>query len=213
MIDLYIVGAGGLGRGLADALMYDSKNHIEEEFGKIYFVDDSKVNTEVNGVFAKFDLNDFIGFEKECLVINAIGSPKAREEIQIKLNSNPYFRFPNYIDEDVKLYKHVNIGVGNIITRGVVLSTNIDISDFNLIHFNCTVGHDVKMGNYNCIYPLSSLSGYTGLGNGNMIGTGSCSLPQTKLEDYVNVGANSLIKGKYETGVTVVGSPAERTEE
>lgn len=212
MPDLYIVGAGGLGRGLADALLYDKKNHIEKEFNEIYFVDDNVVSTEVNGVLVQFNLDEFLKIEKECLVINAIGSPKTRKDIQNKLNSNPYFKFPNYIDEDVKLYKHVNIGQGNIVTRGAVLSTNINIGDFNLIHFNCTLGHDVEIGNFNCIYPLSSLSGYTILGDGNMIGTGSCSLPQTILENHINVGANSLLKGKYQTGITVLGSPAERID-
>lgn len=208
MPDLYLIGAGGLGRGLADALMYDDSEHIEEEFNNLYFVDDNNLYNKVNGITIRYTINEFLNLTEECLVINAIGTPILREKLQKKMNRNNKFSFPNYIDTNVKIYPHVNIGKGNIITRGVVLSTNIEIGNFNVIHFNCTVGHDVKIGDFNCIYPLTSLSGYTVLGSCNMIGTGSASLPQSKVENYVNIGANSLIKGEYESNITVAGSPA-----
>ncbi|MFP3470748.1 hypothetical protein R0J90_11965, partial [Micrococcus sp. SIMBA_144] len=97
--------------------------------------------------------------------------------------------------------------------RGAVLSTNISIGNHNLIHFNCSIGHDVSMGDYNCIYPLTSLSGYTSLGNENMIGTGTSTLPSCKIENRVNVGAHSLLKGDYESDITVFGAPAERKKD
>src|SRR5690625_279108 len=145
MLDLYIVGAGGLGRGLADALSYDNKKNIKEEYENIYFIDDNNMGKKVNDVYIKYNIDDFVKFGKECLVINALGTASAKKEVQNKLNSNPNFIFPNYIDHQVKIYKHITLGKGNIITQGVVFSTNIDIGDFSLIHFNCTVGHDVKM--------------------------------------------------------------------
>lgn len=212
MRDLYIVGSGGLGRGLVDALVYDDGSHITEEFNNIFFVDDNTVGESINGIKVILNIDELSNITVKCFVLNTIGEPSIREKIQKKLNGNPHLEFPNYIDSDVKLYGHVNIGQGNIITRGSVLSTNINIGDFNLIHFNCTIGHDVNMNNYNCIYPLVSLSGFTTLGNCNMIGTGSSSLPQSVLKDYVRVGANSLISGRYESNITIIGTPAKRID-
>lgn len=212
MRDLYIVGSGGLGRGLVDALIHDNGDHINEEFNNIYFVDDNTTGEYINGIKVRFNIEDLINITSKCLVINALGEPRIREKIQKKLNLNPHFEFPNYIDSDVKLYNNVHLGTGNIITRGAVLSTNINIGDFNLIHFNSTIGHDVTMNDYNCVYPLVSLSGYTKLGNCNMIGMCSSSLPQSVLNDYVRVGANSLISGEYASNITIVGTPAERID-
>lgn len=208
MHDLYIVGAGGLGRGLADALLYDNKAHIKEEFDNIYFVDDNNVNTKLNGTLVRYNIDDFINVSKECLVINAIGRPSSRKTIQNKLNSNPSFIFPNYIDSDVKVYPHVTLGEGNIITRGAVLSTNIEIGDFNVIHFNCTIGHDVKMGDYNCVYPLTSLSGYFVMGDSNMVGTNSSTLSNVKLGNENNIGASALLTKSISNSKTMIGSPA-----
>lgn len=210
MRDLYVVGAGGLGRGLADSLIYDNKAHIKEKFNKIYFVDDNAVGEFINGIEVRFTIDDLINNTESSLVINALGEPRVREKVQRKLNKSTYLEYPNYIDNDVKIYRNVNLGKGNIITRGVVFSTNISIGDFNLIHFNTTIGHDIIMRNYNCVYPLVSLSGYTSLGNCNMIGTGSSSLPQSSLKDNVRVGANTLISGEYDSNLTIVGSPGER---
>ncbi|WP_166626735.1 acetyltransferase [Jeotgalicoccus sp. S0W5] len=208
MVNLYIVGSGGLGRGLADALIFDNHKQIEDEFNNIYFVDDNTRGMFINDLEVKMNIDELCDFNEKCLVINALGEPKVRKNIQKRLLSNRNLIFPNYIDSDVKLYKNTQIGKGNIITRGVVLSTNIEIGDFNLIHFNCTIGHDVKIENYNCIYPLVSLSGYTSVGSGNMIGTGSSSLLGSCLNNFVKVGANSLIRGNYESNITIVGSPA-----
>lgn len=208
MPNLYIVGSGGLGRGLADALIYDNHAHINQEFKNIYFVDDKSKGLYINEIEVKFSIEDLVNFREESLVINAIGEPKMREKIQTKLSSNKMLKFPNYIDCGVKIYRNNIIGEGNIITKGVVLSTNIVIGNFNLVHFNTTIGHDVKMKDFNCIYPLVSLSGYTTIGNGNMIGTNSSSLPASTMKDYIRVGANSLIKGNYESNITILGSPA-----
>lgn len=208
MRDLYVVGSGGLGRGLVDALIYDNGDHITEEFNNIYFVDDNTTGEYINGIKVRFNIEELLNITDKCLVINALGEPRIREKIQEKLNTNPHLEFPNYIDSDVKLYGNVSIGKGNIISRGVVFSTNINVGDFNLIHYNSTIGHDISMKNYNCIYPLVSLSGYTKLGNCNMVGTGSSSLPESTLGDYVRVGANALISGSYNSNTTVIGSPA-----
>ncbi|KIH71418.1 hypothetical protein [Salinicoccus roseus] len=208
MVDLYIVGAGGLGRGLADALIYDNGESIEESFGDIYFIDDYQVNKTINGILVKKSIVDFINTKTECLVLNAIGEPKLRRKVQNQLSDNTLFKFPNFIDKDVKIYNNIILGEGNIVTRGVVFSTNIEIGDFNLIHFNCTIGHDVKIGNYNCIYPLTSISGYTELGNENMLGTNSSTLPSVILGNDIIVGANSLVNKNFLNEKKIYGSPA-----
>src|SRR5690625_6945104 len=66
---------------------------------------------------------------------------------------------------------------GNIISNGVSLSTNIHINDFNLIHYNCSIGHDVLMGSYNSIFPLAAISGYTSLADGIEVGTTAAIIP------------------------------------
>ena len=47
----------------------------------------------------------------------------------------------------------IRIGRGNIICAGCVLSINVKMNDFNVIDWNCTVGHD---GDFKRLYYLIS---------------------------------------------------------
>lgn len=207
-MNLYIIGAGGLGRGLAESLIEEKKRGVCcIDYETIFFVDDIKVHSNVNNIYVKYNTTEFNNIEEECLVLNAIGTPLERENIQKKLLKKANFIFPNYIDSDVRTYPSIIMGQGNIITRGVIFSSNIVIGDFNLLHFGCTIGHDVKIGNFNCVYPQCAISGYTIISHSNIFGANTVTLPKVSIRNKNVVGANSFINKNILSNRKLVGSP------
>lgn len=209
MSNIYIVGAGGLGRGLAESLLLEmEKNKIEKN--EIYFIDDNFVGKTINGVDVIDSVDNFTkNTNHKSVVYNAIGEPNSRYNVQQKLEKNNLFDFPNFIPSSVFLPPSLILGKGNIISRGTVLSANVEIGDFNLIHYNSSIGHDLKIKSYNCIYPLASLSGYVEIGNCNMVGAGSVFLPQVKIGDFNKIGANSTVTKDFGQSNVLIGTPAK----
>lgn len=159
--DIIIVGAGGLGRGLIDLIDIINKTG-KDNLRLLGFVDDTEM-TKINGINYLGNIDYLVNYQKEISVVIALGTPIIKKKVYEKLSTNPYIKYPNLIHPDVELSAYNYLGIGNIISKGVVLSTNIQVNDFNLIHYNCSIGHDVLIGSYASIFPLSSISGYVSI--------------------------------------------------
>jgi len=205
---IIIYGTGGLGRGIVDLI--DSINkYLEVHWDICGFVDDNETRSEINGLQVLGGSNYLLNYQKEINVVLAFGSPKVKEKIYNTLSFKKNIYFPNLIHPSVEISEHNQFGKGNIISKGVALSTNITISDFNLIHYNCSIGHDVSMGNYNSVFPLVALSGYDKLGNCVEIGTNTAAIPNISIEDNAIVGAGSTIIKNVRKNSRVVGVPGK----
>lgn len=141
MKDIYIIGASGFGREVAWL--------IEElnEWNIAGFIDDNEEiqNTLINDIPVAGGISFLSGVDKEINVVIAIGNPVIREKIVSILESNPNIIFPNIIAKGVRISKYIQLGHGNIICTGAVLTTNIKIGNFNHINLSCTVGHDAEL--------------------------------------------------------------------
>jgi sugar O-acyltransferase (sialic acid O-acetyltransferase NeuD family) len=147
-------------------------------------------------------------------VVIGIGNPHLRQRLSEKLRSNPALSFPNLIHPSVELdSKLVQVGVGNMITQGVVLTCDIVLGDFNLLNWNVTVGHDCRIGSYNVINPGSSVSGHVTIGDACLVGTGARILEGRTMADGVKLGAGAVLTRSTPTsGGTYLGVPARRRD-
>lgn len=200
----YIFGTGGFAKEVSWCLVENKKR-------KITFVDVEETDRTING-FPVISEKTFLEINnqknKKCFI--AVGSPNVRYKIYEKIKNLPNICFPNLIDNKVKINKQFNLlGFGNIICRGVVVTTNITIGNFNHFNLNTTIGHDVEIKNFCTFSPGSNISGCTKIGNMCFFGTNSVLLENLKIIDSTTIGAGAVVtKDLVEPGV-YVGIPAK----
>lgn len=209
-LDLFIIGTSGLAKEAAqlarridpDAAIWSNIHYVTNDpsllgqarpFGVVNALDDVLHNRRVPTDVA-------IG----------IGHPKIRRQVAASLRTNIHLRFPNLVHPRVELDSNfVRIGVGNMITQGVVLTCDIALGDFNLLNWNVTVGHDCRIGSYNVINPGSNVSGNVTLGDACLIGTGARILEGRHIADDVTLGAGAVLTKSVTTpGEVYIGIPA-----
>jgi len=97
--------------------------------------------------------------------------------------------------------------------KTLCITTNITIGRQVHINIDCTLGHDVSIGDFTTLAPGVHVSGYVHIGSRVYIGTGAVFVHGTESEpliigDCVTVGAGACVTSSIEVGQTVVGVPA-----
>ena len=208
MKKIAIYGAGGFGREVACLIRII--NEQSPEWDLIGFFDDGiekGTNNEYGVVLGGID--EVNSYPEELAIVISIASPKIVEKIVGNVTSSKIY-YPNIISPDV-IYldkDNVNIGKGNIICSGSLLSCNVSLGDFNILNGFIPIGHDTQIGSFNSFMPAVKISGEVTIGNRNFFGVNSVVLQQIKIGNDTVVGANSLILRKTKDGMTYVGSPA-----
>jgi sugar O-acyltransferase (sialic acid O-acetyltransferase NeuD family) len=144
-------------------------------------------------------------------VVIGVGHPGRRRDLALLLAANPVLAFPNLVHPDVEIDAGlVTLGRGNMVTRGVVMTCDIRIGDFNLVNWNSTIGHDCVVGSYNVINPGSSVSGRVRLGDACLLGTGCRILETLEIASDVTIGAGAVVTRSIGEPGTWLGVPARR---
>lgn len=206
MKEIYIFGSSGFGKEVAWLLEENGEYQI------LGFIDDNPdvLGKVINGYKVVGNSEFLLSIDKPINVVIAIGKPLIREKIVTKLKRNHLISFPNIISKDVRMSKYVTFGEGNIVCAGNILTTNINVGDFNLINLNCTLGHDDILGSFITIYPGVNVSGNVCIGNNCELGTGSKIIQGLIIEHDTVVGAGAvIIRDIIESG-TYVGIPAKK---
>ncbi len=156
------------------------------------------------------NIEQFINNYERIGMVIPLGNGNLREKIYLKIQQYNNVFFPNIIHPSVIWEKDiVNMGEGNIIAAGTIITCNFVLGNFNFININCTIGHDVKLGNFNTINPLSSISGDVKIGSGSIIGAGSTVLQGLNIQDNTTLGAGAVLTKDTKKGQVLVGVPAK----
>lgn len=207
--DIIIIGAGGLGREVT--WLIERINQKQSEKWKILgFVDDGvEKGVLVQGFRLLGDVDYLQSIDTPTDVVCAIGNVGIRHRIIEKISKNKSLKFPNLIDPDVIFSDSVNIGQGNIICAGTILSVNVRIEDFCLIDWNCTVGHEAEINSFVTLYPSVNVSGNTMIKSVTEIGTGSHIIQGKAIGSRSIIGAGSVVIRDIPDHCTAVGNPAK----
>jgi sugar O-acyltransferase (sialic acid O-acetyltransferase NeuD family) len=148
----------------------------------------------------------------EAVVVGGVGSPQARQQTMEKA-AEAGFRFGMIIHPSVERSEWLDVGVGTVICAGNILTTNIVLGKHVQINLDCTVGHDVVMGDYATLAPGVHVSGCVHLGQRTYVGTGAVIINGTQgdpivVGDDVVIGAGACVTRSVPPGLTVVGVPA-----
>ncbi len=207
-----IYGGGGFAREVA--WLIQSCNRNQKFYNVVCFVDDAvhsqgQILNRIPVVSFEQARRDFHGIG----VVGAIGNPKARQVVMDKA-VRAGFKTMTIIHPNVEYSEWVEFGPGAVICAGNILTTNIKLGEQVQINLDCTIGHDVIMGDYTTLAPGVHVSGWVHFGKRVYVGTGAVIINGTQeqpliIEDDVVIGAGSCVTKSIASGLTVVGVPAK----
>lgn len=211
-IDIVIFGSGGFGREVAWAAE-QSETEDSVPFNVVCFVDDddAKQGSLING-FPVMSLDESRQEFPDARMVLAIGSPRARQAIAARCEQGGW-EFVNIIHPSVKMSRWVEYGEGVVICAENILTTNISLGRQIQINLDCTVGHDVIMGDFTTLAPGVHVSGWVHFGERVYVGTGAVLINGTEdrplvVGDDAVIGAGACVTKSIPAGETWTGVPA-----
>ena len=208
-IQIAVYGAGGFAREVAWLVQ-----SCGGQYEVACFIDDdeSAHGKMLNGI-PVMGLTEAKPRFPQANVVSGVGTPKTRQ-ILMEKSAAVGFGFQTIIHPRVECSQWVEIGVGTVICAGNILTTNIVLGQHVQINLDCTIGHDVIMGDYATLAPGVHVSGCVHLGQRVYVGTGAAIINGTQLEpivigDDAVIGAGACVTKSVPVGVTAVGVPAK----
>lgn len=205
MNNLYLYGAGGLGRELKSLVDFLPEWQV---IG--YFDDGLKKGSAVYELPVLGGFDDLKNVPAKSCVVMAVGSPKLKSALLARMKNLdlvfPVLKHPAALIHDAR---RVKVGDGSVLTAGSVLTTDIEIGRHVLVNLNCTVGHDVTIGDCSSVMPGANIAGSVRLGNNVLVGSGATILNGVCVADNAVIGAGAVVTTHVAQGQTVVGIPAK----
>ncbi len=206
MKDIVIIGAGGFGREVA--WLIEDINKVSNEWNIVGFVDDNESiqGQEINGYKVVGNVEWLK--HQQLNVVNAIGDPIIKKKVLKRLedskNTYPVLIHPSVITSD-----RVKIGDGSIICAGNIITVNIEIGRHVIVNLDCTIGHDVILGNYTTVLPSVNISGLVKTEECVNIGTGTALIQGVSIGENTVIGAGAVVVKDLPANCTAVGAPAK----
>ncbi|WP_319777808.1 acetyltransferase [Maridesulfovibrio sp.] len=203
MQKIIIIGAGGHGQVVADAILQMTNAT------PVAFLDENPVliGTEIMGLpvpGGNASLNDL---EHDGVVV-AIGNNNLRKRIFNELTKAGENLF-SVIHPSAVIAPTVKIGAGCMILAGAVINTGAEIKDNTIINTNSTIEHHNKIGPHAHVAPGSVLGGEVLVAEEAMVGIGATVLPRTSIGKGAILGGGSTATKDIADGITAVGVPAQ----
>ncbi|SDK54240.1 sugar O-acyltransferase, sialic acid O-acetyltransferase NeuD family [Maridesulfovibrio ferrireducens] len=204
MKKIIIIGAGGHGQVVADALL------LMKEAEPVAFLDENPalIGTEVLGIPVPGG-NSYLSKIEHDGVVLALGNNALRKRIFEELTKAGENLF-TVIHPSAIISPSVKIGAGCMILAGAVINTGAEIKDNTIINTNSTIEHHNMIGPHAHIAPGSTLGGEVTVGEESMVGIGATVLPRVIIGNKAMLGAGSTATRKIPDGVTAAGMPAKR---
>lgn len=203
---LYIIGAGGHGKVVADIAKKNGYTDIQ-------FLDDGVKGNIGNYsiVGTSQDIQKLHSINKEADFFIAIGSNIIREKIFNQLKkygvTPPVLKHPtSVIDETVQ------IGEGTVVMANVVMNASTVIGKGSIINTASTIDHDCCIDDFVHISPGVHVAGTVHIGKKSWLGIGSTVINNVHICDDVIVGAGSVVVKNIECSNTYMGIPAKRKD-
>lgn len=204
-----IYGAGGFAREVAWLLSVGERH---DAYAVLGYIEDTLTHGRVLNGKPVLSWKEFATHPLDTLVVVAIGDPQGRREIVSKC-AGAGFAFATLAHHSVEISEFVEVGVGSIICCGSILTVNIKVGQHVHINIDCTVGHDVQVGDFTTLAPGVHVSGNVHIGRFVYVGTGATIINGTSenpliIADGTVVGAGACITKSTESNGLYAGVPA-----
>lgn len=206
MKDLYIVGAGGLGRELLNHVL-DIHLLRGERWNIKGFLDDTEdpLQGKECGYPVAGTIEGYFPGPNDVLLMG-IADPAAKKRIAGLLKTRGA-TFDSLVHPATNLGRHNQIGEGVVFYPGFGMSVNIKIGKFCTL-LSCSIGHDVTLGDYCTISSCCNIMGKVVIDEGVYIG-GNCAIgPGVKIGKGAFLCLGSMVMKDISPNAKVLGNPA-----
>lgn len=203
---LVIAGAGGFGRGVYSWVTQSACFLEKNDIADVVFIDDSGRDEFSTGKIISSITNYYPNKYDRVLV--AVGASKIRRSLVSQLNDKKA-RFHTFVDDRAIVAENAVIGEGTIVCPGTVISAHVTIGKQAHLNFNCSIGHDVEIGDFATLSPMSNVMGETVIGNDVFVGGSATVLPRISIKEGTVIGAAAVVNKSVNWPQTLVGNPAK----
>lgn len=199
MKTLYIVGAGGHGRVVADIARLNG-------YDEIRFLDDAE-HLELKR-YVVTGSTDLLSQVSPREVFIAVGDNFVRERLFHQAEKLGW-QLPNLIHPKAVLADSVTLGKGVAVMAGAVVNPDAVIEDGCIINTGATVDHDDCIGMFSHISVGAHLAGTVTIGAGVFIGAGAVVINNICIVGKAVIGAGAVVVSNIRYSGTYVGVPAK----
>ncbi len=189
---MYLYGASGHGKVIKEIL----EANRTEVMG---FIDDDEKINELGALPVYHDV------EGRSPIIVSIGSNKVRQMIVERLHSD----FGIAIHPSAIVSPSAKIGEGTVVMPGAIINADAVIGRHCIINTGASIDHDCVVEDFCHIAPHATLCGIVHVGEGTLIGVGSCVKQCINIGRWSVLGAGSVVVKDIPDGVVAYGTPCK----
>lgn len=203
---LFIYGAGGLGREVAELA-----KQISSDFD-ITFIDDAPVSDCLG--LPVFSYEEAKRYAQAALAVGVVasGEPAIVDRLRVRLREGGIAP-QTLIHPSVHIPESCVIGQGVVIQDRVYVGPNVHLGDASCINYNCGLGHDVSIGDCVVITMGTMLGGQSVIGDGTYVGNGAVIRNGIRIGKNSIIGMGSVVTHDIPDGVVAYGSPCRVVRE
>jgi sugar O-acyltransferase (sialic acid O-acetyltransferase NeuD family) len=199
-MDLYIIGAGGHGRVVADIASACGETSIK-------FIDREFPEKSTNGVWPVV-AESALQLPKLSRLIVAVGDNARRQTMVQSFESNE-FTYPVLVHPTAFVSPSAEIGAGTVVMPMAVINAGSKIGEHCIVNTSASVDHDGVMGDFSHVSPGARLAGGVSVGSRAWIGIGSVVREGCKIGSDAFVAAGACVVSDVKEGHRVYGTPAK----
>lgn len=196
VVELWIAGAGGVGREALDTA-------IASGVVVAGFLDDRRIDKPTRGL-AVLPVEQLPRGDR---YIVAIGDPGARLGLATRLDDAGGIA-TTLVHPRAVVGPETTLEDGCLVMGLAHISSSVRLAAHAQVHYGATLGHDTVLGEGAIVLPGANVAGNVHLGREVMVGSGAIVLQGRTVGDGAVVGAGAVVTRDVPEGVVVVGSPA-----
>jgi acetyltransferase EpsM len=200
---LYVYGAGGHGRVVADTA------ELTMQYAVLGLLDDDpeRWGRRVGGLIVIGGRDALSSLEEGAAVGLGIGSNRARARVAMELRKRGV-RLATVVHPSAVIARGVVLGEGTYVAPLAVVHSDAVAGAACIVNTGAVVEHDCRLGDFAHVSPRATLGGGARLDEGAHVGLGAVLLPATTLGPWATLGAGAVMIASLPGGVTAAGVPA-----
>ena len=205
MIDIYIIGAGGLAKELINYII-DEKPRRYNILG--VWADEKFNNPRYNLLFRGNLFEAAKQLKPADNLILAIAKPSVKRKVRTQIDPLNKFNWLTYVHYSAVVSSFADIGEGCVITPQAIVTSDARLGDFVFMNTGSAVGHDAVLGDYSTLFPNTEVCGDCTLGTDCVLGIGAFIVPGVSLAAGTRVSAGAIVWSSFEETALLSGNPA-----